>query len=120
MARTELPEDEYLASESYELDGAPAISQDQLGFYSEARESFLKDRRKTTYSILLVTGQLLPHLADVQKQCMEAEEMLMKKLMEKEGATEELKTNDWMAYIGLVNNIQNRVQEIVLHRMVYI
>jgi hypothetical protein len=45
---------------------------------------------------------------------------LVKQLAKQEGITEELKRRDQMAWVGAMNNIRNRVNEIVLNEVIYI
>ena len=44
---------------------------------------------------------------------------LVKQLAEKEGITEQLKTQDQMAWVGAMNNIRNAAEEIVLSELIY-
>ena len=36
-----------------------------------------------------------------------------------EGVTEALKAEDQMAWVGRMNNIRNRAEEIILHELIY-
>ena len=36
-----------------------------------------------------------------------------------EGITEDLKANDPMAWVGAMNNIRNRAEEIILQKLIY-
>ena len=40
-------------------------------------------------------------------------DLFVKQLAEKEGITEQLKAQDQMAWVGAMNNIRNRAEEIV-------
>ena len=44
---------------------------------------------------------------------------LMKQLAEKEGITEQLKAQDQMAWVGAMNNIRNRAEELILTELIY-
>ena len=46
--------------------------------------------------------------------------MLMKQMAEKKGVTEELKVQDQMKWVGLMNNIKVSAEEIILKKMVYV
>ena len=46
--------------------------------------------------------------------------ILVRQMMEKQGVTEELKARDQMVWVGVVNNIRNVAEEIVLKELVYI
>ena len=44
----------------------------------------------------------------------------MKQLKQSEGITEKLKADNQMEWVARMNNIKNRVTEIVLNEMIYI
>ena len=44
---------------------------------------------------------------------------IVKQMTAAEGITEALKTADQMAWIGAMNSIRSRAEEIVLHELVY-
>ena len=76
----------------------------------------LSTSRNTT---LLISGKLNSHLAKIDNQAIEMFDRLMKQLAEKEGITEQLKALDQMAWVGAMNNIRNRAEEIVLSELIY-
>lgn len=45
---------------------------------------------------------------------------MMDQIMEAEGVTEELKGKDQMQWLRRVNNIRNRMDEIILTELVYV
>ena len=46
-------------------------------------------------------------------------DVLVRQMMEKQGVTEELKARVQMAWVGVVNNIWNAAEEIVLKELIY-
>lgn len=44
---------------------------------------------------------------------------LVKQIAEREGVTEKLKATDQMAWVGAMNNIRNRAEEIVYTNLIY-
>ena len=44
---------------------------------------------------------------------------MMPELMKSAGVTEELKASDQMKWVGLMNNIQNAAEEMVLAELIY-
>ena len=69
---------------------------------------------------LLLTGKLNEHLNQTDQEAREQVEMLMKQMAEKKGVTEELKVQDQMKWVGLMNNIKVSAEEIILKNMVYV
>lgn len=51
---------------------------------------------------------------------MEEVQKLIKELAEKENITEELKSSNQMLWISKMNNIKNRVEEIILKEYIYV
>ena len=88
--------------------------------YGMLRKQFLKEHRSARYQYLLLTGKLNEHLNQTDQEAREQVEMLMKQMAEKKGVTEELKVQDQMKWVGLMNNIKVSAEEIILKNMVYV
>lgn len=72
------------------------------------------------YANLLTSGKLNNYLADIDKQAEEMFEQLVNQMAAAEGITEQLKATDQMAWVGRMNNIRNRVAEIVDQQIIFI
>ena len=90
------------------------------GKYGMLRKQFLKEYRSARYQYLLLTGKLNEHLNQTDQEAREQVEMLMKQMAEKKGVTEELKVQDQMKWVRLMNNIKVSAEEIILKNMVYV
>ena len=90
------------------------------GKYGMLRKQFLKEHRSAGYQYLLLTGKLNEHLNQIDQEARERVEMLMEQMAEKQGVTEELKLRNQMKWVGLMNNIKTRAEEIVLKNLVYV
>ena len=71
------------------------------------------------YTTLLLSGKLNSHLAEIDNRATEMFDRLVKQLAEKEGITEQLKAQDQLAWVGAMNNIRNRAEEIVNTEVLY-
>ena len=91
-----------------------------IGFYGSLRRNYLKDYKKALYSQLMLTGKLWTYLADLNEICVERRDQMMDRLMETDGVTEKLKGRNQMEWIRRVNNIRNRVDEVILNELVYV
>lgn len=89
------------------------------GKYGMLRKQFLKVHRPARYQYLLMTGELTAHLNRVDQEVREQVETLVEQMVEKQGVTESLKTQDQMKWIGLMNNIKACAEEIVLKELVH-
>ena len=90
------------------------------GKYGMLRKQFLKEHRSAGYQYLLLTGKLNEHLNQIDQEAREQVEMLMEQMTEKQGVTEELKAQDQMEWVRLMNNIKASAEEIVLKNMIYV
>ena len=99
-----------------------AVNEEELtyGKYGMLRKQFLKVHRPARYQYLLMTGELIVHLNRVDQEAREQVESLMKQMAEKQGVTEELKAQDQMEWVRLMNNIKASAEEIVLKNMIYV
>ena len=76
------------------------------GKYGMLRKQFLKEHRSARYQYLLLTGKLNEHLNQTDQEAREQVETLMEQMTEKQGVTEELKAQDQMERVRLMNNIK--------------
>ena len=90
------------------------------GKYGMLRKQFLKEYRPIRYQNLLLSGKLTAHLNQIDQEATEQVEVLMKQMVEKQGVTEELKVQDQMKWVRLMNNIKVSAEEIILKNMVYV
>ena len=89
------------------------------GKYALLRKKFLKEHRRVTYTNLLTSGKLNSHLAEVQQTAQRRMEEIVAQMSKAQGVTEELKASDQMKWVGLMNNIQNAAEEMVLAELIY-
>ena len=90
------------------------------GKYGMLRKQFLKEHRSARYQYLLLTGKLNEHLNQTDQEAREQVETLMEQMTEKQGVTEELKSQDQMERVRLMNNIKASAEEMVLKEILYI
>lgn len=90
------------------------------GKYGMLRKQFLKEHRSARYQYLLLIGKLNEHLNQTDQEAREQVETLMEQMTEKQGVTEELKAQDQMEWVRLMNNIKASAEEMVLKEILYI
>ena len=91
-----------------------------IGVWGQRRRRYLKKHRPILYTNLLTSCKLSEHLAEIDEECNERMESLVKAMANQEGVTEALKAADQMAWVQRMNNIRNRAEEIVLNEIVYV
>ena len=112
----------------YELQGnyylpclkLPEEEQVHIGIWGQRHLRYLKNHRKVLYINLLTSGKLNNYLTNIDRQAEEMFERLVKQMTVAEGITEQLKAADQMAWVGKMNNIQNRATEIVNGEIIFI
>ena len=87
--------------------------------YVRMRERYLREYKKVLYYNLLTSGKLYEHLAEIDTSACNMAEYLIKEMARKQGVTEQLKAEDMMRWVGLMNNIRACADEIVLNDIVY-
>ena len=90
------------------------------GKYGSLRRDYLREHRPMLWAALVNSGKLDNHLREVERTAKQRIDTLLPQLMKDAGVTEELKARDQMAWVGLVNNCQARVDEIILSELVYV
>lgn len=91
-----------------------------IGCWGMLRKEYLKEHKSGMYTYLLLTARLDRYLADLNEQAQERYELIEAQIRSAEGVTEELKACNPMEWVRQCNNVENRVQEIVLSELVYV
>ena len=91
----------------------------QLGKYGHMRQTYLREFRPVLYNDLILSGTLYRHLAEVDQTCYERMDLLVRQIAQREGVTEALKASAQLEWVGRMNNIRSRAEEIVLAEVVY-
>ena len=91
----------------------------QIGKYGHLRQTYLREHRPGLYNDLILSGTLYRHLAEVDQTCYEHVDLLVRQMAKREGVTEALKASNQLEWVGRMNNIRSRAEEIVLAEGVY-
>ena len=98
----------------------PAEDERPIGVWGHRRLRYLKQHHKILYYNLLTSGKLQSHLADVEEEAQTLFLRLVKQYAEREGVTEQLKAENPMKWVRMMNNIRERVNEVVNAEMIFI
>ena len=91
-----------------------------IGVWALRHKRYLKQHHKVLYYNLLTSGKLHSHLADTEEQAQALFSRLVKEYAEKEGITEQLKVTNQMKWMQRMNNIRERVTEVVYSDVVFV
>lgn len=90
-----------------------------IGRWGRMHREYLKENWPLFYSDMVITGEIWTYLADLNEQAQARLELIIEQMKEAEGVTEDLKRRDQMGWVGAMNNIRNRAEEIILTEIVY-
>lgn len=114
---------EYIRKGDYyfpNLVDSASVKANELGKYGKLRLKFLLEHKKTEYTCLWLDNKLRSHLLEIDKTANERFNLLMKQFVEQENITEELKANNQIEWVCRMNNIKNRVEEIIFSELIYV
>ena len=97
----------------------PGNEESAVGIWGRWHARWLRHNRRITYTNLLTSGKLPGYLAEIDRQAQEMFSRLIEQHAATEGITEQLKADNQLAWVGRMNSIRDRVEEIVLSELVY-
>jgi hypothetical protein len=105
------------------LDEPPRELTQPLSRYARMRKAFLKEHRQITYSRLLLTETLYPHLREVDVAATARLAQVMGALTAKATVASELKlpdkATDPIAWTAAMNALKAQAEEMVLNELIY-
>ena len=90
-----------------------------IGKWGRLHREFLKTEHPVQFESLILNGRLWTYLADLNEQAQERILLITEQMKASEGVTEDLKASDPMTWVGAMNSIRSRAEEIVLHELIY-
>ena len=90
-----------------------------IGRWGRLHRDHLEQHHPIRFNDLVLSGQLWTYLADLNEQAQERLSLIVEQMKASEGVTEYLKVADQMAWVGAMNSIRNRAEEIILREMIY-
>ena len=86
----------------------------ELGRFGRAKFRHLQQCHKVLLTSLRTSGTLNEYLHSVDEDCEEMFSRLVKQYAEREGVTEQMKADEMMKWLGLMNNIRSRAEEVIM------
>ena len=83
------------------------------------RLNYLREYRPGLFTRLILSGKLYEHLAEIDQTSRRQMVQIIPRMAQAEGVDEKLKAKDQMAWIGRMNNIRQRADEIILVELIY-
>lgn len=89
------------------------------GKYALLRKKYLQENCYGIFITLLTQGKLNRHLMEIQESARRRLEQITEEMAQRENVTEELKAEDQMKWVGMMNSIRQAAEETVMRELVY-
>ena len=89
-----------------------------VGIWGQRHYQYLKENKTTAVNVMRMNGNLKSYLRAVDEQAEEMLFQLVNQMAKDEGVDEAMKRRDQLYWVGRMNNIRNRAEEIVLREMI--
>ena len=90
-----------------------------IGRWGRMHRDYIKEHNPIRFNDLCLSGELWMYLADLNEQAQNRLELIIEQIKAVDGVTETMKQHDQMAWIGAMNSIRSRAEEIILHEMIF-
>ncbi len=87
--------------------------------FAAARRRYLREHKDGIYTGMLLMGTLEPHLQEIGESAQAMYDRIVEQMKKAEGVTEQLKAANQMEWVGRMNNIRQRAEEVVMTELVY-
>ena len=94
--------------------------QRSIGKWGRMHREYLKEQHPSLYQRLILNGTMGRHLAYADGRATAMLESLITQMVKQEGVTEQLKAEQPMVWVGRMNSIRSRAEEIVMEEVIHI
>jgi len=98
---------------------SPKKKRPHIGHYGHLRKAYLEGYRPDLYVALVASEQLYEHCAEIEDTARSRLDIIIPQLAANAGATEALKAQDLMKWVGLMNTCKAQAEEIVKFELIY-
>lgn len=98
----------------------PEQKEYNIGKYGRLHKKFIKENYPGYYTTLLMSGELFDYLEKVDLKAKNELNRLIPLLAKQQGVTEQLKAENQLKWVGLMNNIKAQAEEIIYAEIVYV
>lgn len=90
-----------------------------IGRWGRMHRDYIKEHTPIRFNELCLSGKLWTYLADLNEQAQSRLELIIEQMKAAEGVTEHMKKHEQLAWVGAMNSIRNRAEEIILREIIY-
>ena len=87
--------------------------------FAKMRHRYLREHRNGIYTGMFLDGKLEAHLKEIGGAAEGMCDRLVEQITKADGATEKQKAENQMEWVGRMNSIRSRAEEIVLNDLIY-
>lgn len=87
--------------------------------FAKMRRKYLREHKDGIYTGMLLTDKLDRHLKEIGESAQIMFDRIVDEMKNSEGVTEKLKAENQMEWVGRMNSIRSRAEEIVLNDLIY-
>lgn len=91
-----------------------------IGKYGIMRAEYMMEHQRYQYLKMAMEGSWNEYLHEVDEECNERIEFIVEQMEAEAGIMEELKETNQMKWVGLMNNMKNMAQEVIVKEFVYV
>ena len=97
----------------------PEVPHQAIGHFGRMRLNYLRKYRPGLYTRLILSGKLYEHLVEIDQTGRQRMEQIIPQVAQEEGINEKLKAKDQMAWVGRMNSIRQRAEEMIVQELIY-
>lgn len=90
-----------------------------IGRFGRMHRDYIKEHRPVLFNALCLDGTLWMYLADLNEQAQKRLELIIEQMKAAESVTEDAKAAAPMAWVGAMNCIRHRAEEIIISELIY-
>ena len=92
---------------------------ENLGKYGQMRKTYLQEHRPGLFNRLILSEKRHEHCAKIDAAARQRIDLILPRLVEAAGATEDLRVRGPLKWIGLLNIRKAQAEEVILNKLVY-
>ena len=108
-----------LCGDYYIIAGEDEPEREPIGVWGQRHLKYIQKHCKPFYNKMLNELTLYDYLLQLDHDAEDTFNRLVKQMAEREGVNEKLKATNQMAWVGKINNIRQRVTEIVNSELIF-
>ena len=108
-----------LCGDYYIVAGEDEPEREPIGVSGQRHLNYIQKHCKPFYNKMLNDHTLYDHLFQLNRDAEETFNKLIGRMAKREGVTEQLKVDNQMEWVGKMNNIRQRVTEIINRELIF-